>query len=305
MNVYAKSEEVRKALDKRTPSDINLIDDISKSEILVSGNVKEEEIHRNIKALVIPYVGYNQVDQRLLIENNIALFNTQVNGVFVAERALALCLALMGKIAVDYNNLKHDIWSSYEPPSEWESIRGKRVGLLGYGVIGRAIHEMLKPFNVHAYTLDRQKQYHDITLVDTLEELIDRIDVLFVQVPLTDQTEGMIDKNLLKRMEGKYLINVGRGKVIEEEALYHVIKNGILKGFASDVWYQYPKKRTEKHAPSKYPFCDFDSVVCTSHSAGNVLGIDELTYDDVAKRIINISKGNYEGQIELRKEDNK
>jgi formate dehydrogenase len=305
MIVYAKSEEVRNELNKRTKDDIILTDQIGEADIIVSGRLSEKDIHKGIKAMIIPYVGYNQIDIDLLNKHQIALFNTQVNGVFVAERALGLCLSLMGKITLDHHNLKDDVWSTYESPSEWISLRNKRVGLLGYGVIGKAIHEMVKPFDVVAYTIDRGKEYVDISLVQTIEELIDQVDVLFVQVPLDDTTEGLLDLDLLKRMNNKFLINVGRGKVIDEDSLYQVLQDGTLKGFASDVWYQYPKKRTEKRAPSKYPICSFNHVVCTSHSAGNVEGIDARTYDDVAKRIEALSNGHYEGNIILRKEDKK
>jgi phosphoglycerate dehydrogenase-like enzyme len=305
LKVYAKSEEVRNELNRRTKDDIIFTDQISEAEIIVSGRLNEEDIHDGIKAMIIPYVGYNQVDIDLLNNHHIALFNTQVNGVFVAERALGLCLSVMGKIALVHDNVKHDLWSTYESPSEWISLRKKRVGLLGYGVIGRAIHEMMKPFDVKAYTINRGKEYHDITLIHTVEERIDQVDVLFVQVPLNDTTEGLLDKKLLERMKNMFLINVGRGKVIDEDALYQVLTDGTLKGFASDVWYQYPKKRTKKRAPSNYPICELNHVVCTSHSAGNIEGIDALTYDDVARRIMAIKNGNYEGNIILRKEDKK
>lgn len=303
MKVYSRDEEVRKELNKRTPDDIMFIDEVTDADVIVSGQLKESDINPRLKAMIIPYVGYNQINQDLLVKHDIALFNTQVNGVFVAERALGLCFALMGKIAQDFQHLKDQVWSSYQPPSAWVSLRKKRVGLLGYGVIGRAIHEMIKPFDVQVYTIDRKKEYHDVLLVRDIEELIENVDVLFVQIPLDVQTEDLIDETLLQKMKGKYLINVGRGKVINEDALYQVLKDGTLKGFASDVWYQYPKKRTEKSAPSKYPICQLPNVVCTSHSAGNVEGIDDLTYDDVAVRIMRIKDGDFRGHIKLRKED--
>jgi len=301
--VYAKSEEVRKELNKRLKEQASLTDDVSKAQVVVSGRLKEEDIHDGIKALIIPYVGYNQVDQDLLEEKGILLYNTQVNGVFVAERALGLCLSLMGKIHEDFQGLKKGQWSTYEHPSEWISIRGKKIGLLGYGVIGKALHQMLKAFEVEAYTIDRGKDYPGLSLVDNVDQLIDAVDILFVQVPLTDQTEGLLDKKRLMSMKDKYLINVGRGKVIEEDALYEALDKGVLKGFASDVWYQYPKKRTMTAMPSKYPITDFPNVVCTSHSSGNVKGIDSLTYDDVAKRIIRMINGDFKGNIKNRKED--
>ena len=305
MKVYAKSEEVRNALNIRTGNDIVFTNQISEAEIVVSGNLLEADVHDGIKALIIPFVGYNRVDLDMLIKHEIALFNTQVNGVFVAERALGLSLNLLGKIVRDHQQLQNNMWSTYESPSEWTSLRKMKVGLLGYGVIGRALHDMMKPFEITAYTIDRKKEYCDIILVDSVEKLVDSVDILFVQVPLNDGTEGMIDSKILQRMKDKFLINVGRGKVIDEDALYQVLKDGTLKGFASDVWYQYPKKRTEKKAPTKYPICEMDHVVCTSHSAGNVAGIDELTFDDVARRINDISEGNFEEKIQLRKEDKK
>lgn len=303
MIVYAKSKEVRKALEKRVDAGITFTEDISQAEVAVSGRLADEDIHDGLKAMVIPYVGYNQVNQSLLVKKGVKLYNTQVNGVFVAERALGLCLSLMGKIAYDFDQLKQGKWSTYKAPSEWVSIRGKKVGLLGYGVIGQAIHDMLRPFACKVYTIDRKKDYKDAFLVSSLVELIEEVEILFVQVPLNKETKHMINQDLLLRMQDKYLINVARGEIIEEKALYKALKDGVLKGFASDVWYQYPKKRTEERMPSAYPILDFEHVVATSHSSGNVEGIDELTYDDLAKRLNRFSKGDYRGYIKLREEE--
>ena len=303
MIVYTKSKTMRKELEQRVDEGIIFTDDIKKAEIAISGRLADEDLHADLKAMVIPYVGYNQVNQSLLAKKGIKLYNTQVNGVFVAERALGLCLSLMGKIAYDFSQLKEGKWSTYQSPSEWISIRGKKVGLLGYGVIGKAIHDMLRPFACEVYTIDRKKDYRDALLVRDLEGLINEVDILFVQVPLTSETKHMIDASMLSKMEGMYVINVARGDIIEEKALYDALKKGVLKGFASDVWYQYPKKRTEERMPSAYPILDFDCVVATSHSSGNVEGIDALTYEDLAKRLNRFARGDYEGAIQERKEE--
>ena len=68
-------------------------------------------------------------------------------------------------------------------------------------------------------------------------------------------------------MKDKYLINVSRGELIEEESLYHSLKEGLLAGAGLDVWFQYPKKRNEVHMPSRFPFHELDNVVMSPHVA--------------------------------------
>ncbi|MFH1242272.1 MAG: NAD(P)-dependent oxidoreductase, partial [Pseudomonadota bacterium] len=73
---------------------------------------------------------------------------------------------------------------------------------------------------------------------------------------------------ILATMKGKFLVNVGRGGVVDEEGLYQALKKGILKGAAMDAWYTYPEKGKTTAPPSRYPIHELPNVVLSPHLAG-------------------------------------
>jgi phosphoglycerate dehydrogenase-like enzyme len=107
----------------------------------------------------------------------------------------------------------------------------------------------------------------EIHPMDELDTVIGQSDFLFVSVPLTKSTKGLIGKRELQMMKGKYLINVSRGEVVDEESLYLALKSGLLKGAGIDAWYVYPREGTFAF-PSRYPFHELSNVIMTPHSAG-------------------------------------
>jgi phosphoglycerate dehydrogenase-like enzyme len=110
-------------------------------------------------------------------------------------------------------------------------------------------------------------EYFDEIIFDLINAL-EKGEIVYITLPLTPQTRGMFDKNILDQMQDKFLVNVGRGEVIEEAALYHALKNGILKGAGIDVWYTYPERGKGVGNPSKYPIQEFPNVVLSPHIAG-------------------------------------
>jgi len=87
-------------------------------------------------------------------------------------------------------------------------------------------------------------------------------------LPLTKETHHLINKEIISQMQGKFLVNVGRGQIIEEEALYYALKNGILAGAAIDTWYLYPDSDHAVQLPSRYPIHTFKNVVISPHVGG-------------------------------------
>lgn len=103
---------------------------------------------------------------------------------------------------------------------------------------------------------------------DDLGTLLDRADVVVVSAPLTPETTGMIGVAELARMKrGAVLVNVGRGPLVEEKALYEALRDGDIAGAAIDVWYGYPTAGFAA-APSEQPFRDLPNVLMTPHSSG-------------------------------------
>ncbi|MBA7550591.1 Glyoxylate/hydroxypyruvate reductase B [subsurface metagenome] len=121
--------------------------------------------------------------------------------------------------------------------------------------------------------------------------MIKESDFIVVAVPLTRETKGLIGGEELNLMKEKYLINISRGIVINEEALFESLKEGNLAGAAIDTWYQYPTSRQKEILPSKYDFHKLDNVVMSSHAAGYTDRALEENIKSVFNNIVKIYYG--------------
>lgn len=259
--------------------------------VLISGRFKKAYLEKlpNLKAVIVPYTGLNGLDMATLEAKGIRVMNTSAHGKFVAERALALLLALRGKLVMVHNSLAKQDWSNRygDDRISWKSVQGSKVAIYGYGTIGRALGAFLKPLGaeigVVAY---KDRDFSPAKSFDSLKALCAWCDTLVVAAPLTEETRDSVDEAVLSVMTGKAIVNVGRGKIIHEKALYDSLKEGRLWGFAADVWYNYPKGEGDDCFPSVYPFHELSNVVMTPHNGGFEEGARKVRYEDVLAQIV-------------------
>lgn len=301
MNIYLEDPRYLEAL-KDYP-DLTLTDK-KDATCVITGRYTEKDYHDAHQVVFIPFTGHNGIDIDLLKAKGLKLFNTSAHSVFVAERALALTLALLGKIPSMHEKLRGGDWSNRfnEERIPWVTIQNKTVGIYGYGAIGRAFHNYVRPLAKNIVTIDRQKDYQDAELVPDLERLADVSDILVVAAPLTQSTRHTVNATVLSKLNG-YLINVGRGPIVEETALYESLLSGETKGFASDVWYHYPKDATLT-SPTTTPLETLDNVVMSPHVAGFTDRSTQMMIDDVFNTILNIAKGDLSRALNLDQLDN-
>lgn len=302
MKIFTKDKETIKKL-KALSSEITITDDKHQANIIISGQFKEADYHDNLKAVIIPYTGHDGIDIETLKQHHVTLFNTTVHSKFVAEKAMQLALSLLGNVPNYHNNLKAGDWSKRltKDRTPWVSMFGMHVGIYGYGRIGQYIHDMVKPFNTVVHIIDRGKAYQDVIKEPSLESLMNHTDILFIAAPLTNHTKDAINLSNIKYLKNQYLINVGRGPIINEDALYHALKTKLLQGFASDVWYQYPSKETPTTHPSKHPIHTFDNVVLSPHCGGHTTQSKSYMTDRVIDHVENILDNNYSDALDLEK----
>lgn len=232
---------------------------------------------KNLKAVFVPFVGINHLPVDILRTRNIAVYNCHGNAFSVAERALALTLAGFGRIIEFHNDLKngkwHGFWVGKGREDYWESIEGKQCAILGTGAIGQKLAMLCKAFSCSVSGFKRRPSIHAIpgfdSITTNLEEALSGAKIVFITLPLTEHTKNLITAKELKCMEGAWLTNVGRGEIVEEEALYNALSDGTLRGAAIDVWYTYPEKNSEYGHPSRFPFEALHNVVLSPHVAGS------------------------------------
>jgi len=274
---------------------LSSLNDVS---ILVSGKFDQTiaERYPNLEAVIVPYTGLNGLDEKLIKSKNLLVFNSSAHGKFVAERALALTLGVLGKIVFYNDNMRNGNWSNRmeENRIDWSTLMGKKVGIYGYGTIGKKIHDLMKAFEVSiGIPKYKNRQPEGVMLFDDLESLAEWSEVFIIAAPLDDTTRASINDKIFKVLEDTVLINVGRGAIVDEDALYEALKGHVLKGFGSDVWFQYPKKDQKNIMPSKHPIHEFDHVIMTPHCAGFEETSLNLRCKDVADQIVMIMSGDY------------
>ena len=302
MKVHSINKKLQAFLKDNPIDSVEIVDDPLRCTYLITGRYNKKNYNQALKGVIIPYTGHNGIDLEDLKDDGLMLFVTATRSKYVAEKAIALMFSLLGNVVSYHNLLKEGNWSSRNSDTRvpWESIRGKSIGLFGYGRIGRLIHEMLKGFNVDFYTIDRSKEYPmDISLVADLTDLVKSSDIVIISSPLNRTTESLFNKQLLSIMRNKFLINVGRGKIVEEESLYIALKSNLLKGYASDVWYNYPNGK-EVMLPSTYPLHEFDNVVLSNHSGGYTTNTNEEVNKDILVTLKKLRDKNFEDKLNLK-----
>ena len=191
------------------------------------------------------------------------------NAAPVSELALALMLAVGRRMVFADRHTRQGVWLKKDMRSWCYQLDGKTVGLLGFGAIAQMTARRLQGFDVELL-------YHSRHRADaateqalrarqvTLDELIERSDILSIHVPLTPATQHLINARALRRMKpGAILVNTARGGVVDEQALYEALAAGHLRGAGLDVFAVEP-------ATADNPLFRLDNVVVMPHAGGGV-----------------------------------
>jgi phosphoglycerate dehydrogenase-like enzyme len=270
-------------------------------EILVCGVPDTESIEAspNLKHLIIPWSGLPRKTRELMRSHpEISVHNIHHNAVPVAEMAMALMLAAAKEIIPIDRSLRQHNWAKrYENP-EISLLEGREALIIGYGAIGSRIALKCLAFDMRVAAIDVRDMGEldgDVRLYSpsSLRQLLPTADVLFLSLPLTPETEGMIGAEQLSLLpRGATLVNVSRGKMVDEEALYEELKSGRIRA-GLDVWYNYPDT-VESRAntpPSRFPFHELPNVVMTAHLAGHSDRTEFLRARELAKLLNLASRG--------------
>ncbi len=271
-------EELRKYCDVDFllyPGEQELMEVIGKYDGMIISplNPLTGKVIRNaerLKVISCHSAGYDHVDLKAATENGI--YVTKVAGVLseaVAEFAVGLTIALLRKIAHTDRFIRSGKWESHRIIwsgfKDIETVYGKTVGILGMGAIGKAIARRMKAMGTKILYWSRSRK-EDIenevgAVYKPLEDVLRESNIIILALPATPETYHIISEERLKLLEGKYLINIGRGTLVDEKAVVKAIGEGRLKGYATDVFENEPVR---KHELFKFEW----ETVLTPHYAG-------------------------------------
>ncbi|HEX9184627.1 MAG TPA: 2-hydroxyacid dehydrogenase [Burkholderiales bacterium] len=174
-------------------------------------------------------------------------------------------------------------------------LYGSTVGIVGLGAIGRAVAERLQGFGVSVIGCNRtlrevpnvQAQYP----LHRIDEFLAKCDYVVVAAALAPETERLFDAQRFAAMKpSAVFINVGRGPIADEDALWTALKEKRIRGATLDVWYAYPRQDDLEVPPSKYPFHELDNVWMTPHIAAWTTGMVDRRWSEIARNLDSLAR---------------
>ena len=208
-------------------------------------------------------VGLDNLDQEALIRAGVELRVTSgTNRRSVAELALGFMIGLCHNMSSGSEQLNSGSWHR----DGGQELSGKSIGVIGCGNVGQELIRLLQPFQCRVWVrdiADRSEFCRDFGAVETgLDEIIEEVDILTLHVPLTENTENLIDKSVLKKMKSSaFLVNTSRGRVVHQGDLHHALVAGEIAGAGLDVFWEEP--------PTESEFLRLPNLMVTPHIGGN------------------------------------
>ncbi len=260
------------------------------ADILVSGRPQSGDLEPAPRMLLIPYAGLPEKTRSLLLERpGIRVHNIHHNAASAAEMAIALLLAASKMLVPADRALREGNWSPRFRPELYCVLEGRRALVIGYGAIGVRIARTCAALGMRVSAVRRDpgkpalQGAEEIHPVPALHELLPAADALLIAAPLTPETRGLVGPAELGALPpDAVLVNVARGEVVDEEALYTCLAEKRIRAAGLDVWYRYPVR---EHAhwpgkadgggfdpifPSAFPFHELDNVVMSPHRGGSL-----------------------------------
>lgn len=248
--------------------------------------VKKEMIDagKKLKAIGMAGIGLNHIDVEYAKSKDIAVFNVPDGSIdSVGELAIGMMLTLMRNIIKADKFVKSGNWD--KTGFTGNLLKGKTLGVLALGRIGFRVAELSKSFgtNVIAYDPYAKQEIADkigAKLV-SLDEVLEKSDIITIHTPLTPETRHMIGKaELAKMKDGAFLLNLGRGGIVDEDALYDALKSGKIKGAAMDVMEVEPPAKDNK-------LFGLDNVIITCHIGAGSVEAQEYISVSLCDKVIN------------------
>lgn len=223
----------------------------------------------SLKFIATLSTGYNVVNIKAARERGIPVSNIPAYSTDgVAQLVFALLLEMTNNVAVHNESVKDGEWCRCEHFCYWKTplteLRNKTFGIIGFGKIGSAVANIANGFGMKVIAWSPNTRTYDgfgeVEFTDK-ERVIKESDVLSLHCPLTEETEGMVDMNFLKKMKSSaFLINTSRGPVIVEKDLADALNEGIIAGAGLDVLSQEP-------ADEYCPLLKCEKCIITPHIA--------------------------------------
>ncbi|HOY19839.1 MAG TPA: D-2-hydroxyacid dehydrogenase [Haliscomenobacter sp.] len=238
-----------------------------------------------LRCICVSATGYNNIDLVATREREICVSNAVGYGTHsVAQHVFALLLELSNNVALHHQSVLNGDWSNQPDFSYWKKplieLNGKTMGILGFGRIGQKVASIAMAMGMRVLATHRHPERDALVGVTfvRIEDLFSASDVVCLTVPLNDKTRQIVDAKMLKRMKpSAFLINTGRGELINESDLYQALVEEKLAGAGLDVLDGEPPR-------ADHPLFDLPNCIITPHQA--------WASKEARQRLLDITVGN-------------
>ncbi len=248
----------------------NLAERIKDTDVVITNKVyfgaAEMDMAKNLKLIAVAATGYNNIDlheakKRKISVANVSSYSTHS----VAQLTFTTILALQSSLLENLNDVNNLEWNKSNMFTmlrhDFRLLKGKKLGIIGYGEIGKKVVEIGKAFEMEIMVAKRPKVSYNEKWRYEFDDVLKQADVISIHCPLTAETENLIDSREFALMKKTaLLINTARGKIVNEDALYNAIKNKKIWGSALDVLSEEPPRNGNK-------LIGLDRVLITPHIA--------------------------------------
>jgi phosphoglycerate dehydrogenase-like enzyme len=218
----------------------------------------------------------------------------------IAEYVVMVMLALhhrLFQIAGEFRDRGSWATSWVQSGAPHGEVRGSTLGIVGYGRVGREVARRAAPFGCRILAANRssreaEPEVERIYPLDDLDRMLPECDTVAICTALGPETTNLIDARRLALMKpSAVVINIARGQVIDEDALYAALRENKLGGGAIDVWWQYPNSVDPNLRGSRYAFHELPNVIVTPHNSGWTAGMVRRRWDEIADNINRFYRG--------------
>jgi len=211
---------------------------------------------KKLKLVIRGGVGLDNIDVEYCSKKGILVKNTpEASTIAVTELVFAMMLGICRNMVKADTSMKNNQWMKELKGSE---LYGKTIGIVGLGRIGTEVAKRAKAFGMNVIGCEKHTRPFEYGEIVSMDEIFRRSDFISLHVPLTDETNEMINRKTLKKMkDGVVIINTARGKLVNEKDLAEALKSGRVKYAGIDVYQQEP--------PVGSPLLAMDNVLLTPH----------------------------------------
>lgn len=239
------------------------------------------------------HLSYSRIPAHITVASN--------NGAYakpIAEHVLAMALCLAKRLREEHQNMQQGEFNQFALN---KSIRDSTVGILGFGGIGKASANLFRAFGSRIFAMNTSGQSDEPTdfmgTSDDLQHILEESDIVVLSLPLTNKTRGMIGSRQLQWMQPDAIfINVARGEIVDQEALYHHLKNHPDFKAGLESWWVEPLRHGSFELA--YPFLELPNVLASPHNSSAVPDVMEHSFIEAIKNIKRYLNGkSFKGKI--------